>query len=752
MNKKHFIYSIPMILLLIVVIAGWFATKYLGNQARQEIISESRSSLLTLSTYVSSTFTIIEGAVKSLAGSPWIAPALLSKRDQNIEHADSALDRYNSALNASVSYLMDANGITVTSTNRKDPDSFVGKSYRFRPYFQEAAKGQLFHYFALGITSGKRGFYASYPVQNRLGKVIGVVTMKKDLDDMGTFFRKYPFCFLISPDGIIFLSSKPEMVLKSFWPLDKTAQEKLIASRQFGVKLSEDAFFKKKIADGTEVTLEGKDYFVSRKIIESSGWSIVLLTTTDRIWSYKLIGILATIFVCLLIIIFAGIIYLADRSQKAIRQSEESKRLLLNAVGDGIFVVDTLGRTTFVNPAAQRMLGFAEEETLGQSAHALVHHSHEDGSNYPVEDCPMYASYAKATEGHMEDEVFWRKDGSYFHVDYFSTPIAKDGKVEGAVVTFRDVTKRKQAEEALLKSEIKYRTILETIQEGYFEVDLNGNLTFFNDSICRLLGYTQEEMIGMNNRQYTDKEHSEILYQAFNKVYSTGKPAKEFDWQIIRKDGTKRDIEVSVSLQINSSGKPIGFRGIARDITEHKMMEAEILALSITDQLTGLYNRRGFLSLAEQQLKLAKRNKSGVLLFFIDLDGLKWINDTLGHEEGDKALIETATVFKETFRASDIIARLGGDEYAALAIEITETNSEIITGRLQSLIDTQNNQENRRYRLSISVGCSYYDPENPCSIDELISRADKLMYEQKKNKKSRLPQTVNPSSGPLDII
>ena len=128
-----------MILLLIVAVAGWFATDYLGNKARQEIIGESRASVLTLSIYVSSTITHIEGAVKSLAGSPWIAPALMSKRDQDIEHADSALDRYNSALNASVSYLMDADGLTVASSNRKDPDSFVGKSYRFRPYFQEAA-------------------------------------------------------------------------------------------------------------------------------------------------------------------------------------------------------------------------------------------------------------------------------------------------------------------------------------------------------------------------------------------------------------------------------------------------------------------------------------------------------------------------------------------------------------------------------------------------------------------------------------
>jgi C4-dicarboxylate-specific signal transduction histidine kinase len=112
MNKRHFFYLLPMILLLIVAVAGWFATDYLANDERQEIIGESQAAVLALSTYVSSTFTNIEGAVKSLAGSPWIAPALMSKRDQDIEHANSVLDRYNSALNVSVSYLMDADNTT----------------------------------------------------------------------------------------------------------------------------------------------------------------------------------------------------------------------------------------------------------------------------------------------------------------------------------------------------------------------------------------------------------------------------------------------------------------------------------------------------------------------------------------------------------------------------------------------------------------------------------------------------------------
>ena len=448
MNKRYYFYLL-MILMLTVAVAGWFATDYLGNQARQQIIGESQTSVLTLSIYVSSTFTNIEGAVKSLAGSPWIAPALMSKRDQDIAQANSALDRYNSAFNASVSYLMDAEGMTVASSNRKDPDSFVGKSYRFRPYFQEAVKGQPGRYFALGITSGKRGFYASYPVQNRLGKVLGVVTMKKDIDEMATFFRKHPYCFLISRGGVIFLSSNPAMVLKSLWPLDKAVRDTLIASQQFGNKLFETSFLNKEIADGMEVTLEGKDYFVSRKVIDSDGWSIVLLTPTGNIKIYKLIGILITIFVSSLILIFSGILYVTDRSKEALRQSEESKRLLLHAAGEGIFGVDATGQLTFINPAALRALGFSEEEMLGQGVHGLIHHSYADGSIYPLEDCPIYASYTKATDSHVTDEVLWRKDGSSFPVEYSSTPITKDGKVMGAVITFQDITERKQSEEKI---------------------------------------------------------------------------------------------------------------------------------------------------------------------------------------------------------------------------------------------------------------------------------------------------------------
>jgi diguanylate cyclase (GGDEF)-like protein len=185
---------------------------------------------------------------------------------------------------------------------------------------------------------------------------------------------------------------------------------------------------------------------------------------------------------------------------------------------------------------------------------------------------------------------------------------------------------------------------------------------------------------------------------------------------------------------IGLTGIGIGTQRLRHQTLQREKAENELLLLSITDQLTGLHNRRGFLSLAEQQLRVSDRTKNKILFFFADLDGLKRINDSLGHKEGDNALIEVAMVLKETFRSSDIIARMGGDEFAVLAIDTPEINYETLTRRVQSLIDAHNNRENRKYRLSISMGCSFYDPENPFSIDELLIQADQLMYQEKRNR------------------
>jgi diguanylate cyclase (GGDEF)-like protein len=176
---------------------------------------------------------------------------------------------------------------------------------------------------------------------------------------------------------------------------------------------------------------------------------------------------------------------------------------------------------------------------------------------------------------------------------------------------------------------------------------------------------------------------------------------------------------------------------LQREIVERKRMEEVILEMSLRDELTKLYNRRGFLTMAEQQLKAANRSKAQMLLAFIDLDGMKGINDTLGHDEGDRALIDTANILQQTFRESDIIARMGGDEFTVLAIDMTDLNPEILSKRLQQTIDDWTVKESRPYKLTLSWGAAIYDPESPLSLDKLISAADELMYAQKRAKLSK---------------
>lgn len=174
-------------------------------------------------------------------------------------------------------------------------------------------------------------------------------------------------------------------------------------------------------------------------------------------------------------------------------------------------------------------------------------------------------------------------------------------------------------------------------------------------------------------------------------------------------------------------------RSIQYAISRHRLL-AKIRELSLIDELTGLYNRRGFFTLFKQQLKILKRARKGLLLFFIDLDNMKKINDTFGHREGDRALVSVASSLKEVFRASDILARLGGDEFGVLAIEAEEVSKESMICRLRENIKERNRRGNYPYFLSVSIGTTFCSSDKPLNIDELLSAADKNMYREKKQK------------------
>ena len=167
---------------------------------------------------------------------------------------------------------------------------------------------------------------------------------------------------------------------------------------------------------------------------------------------------------------------------------------------------------------------------------------------------------------------------------------------------------------------------------------------------------------------------------------------------------------------------------------ERKRLLTEMRNLSLRDHLTGLYNRRGFFALTEQRFKVARRENTRLLFIIADLDGLKTINDTYGHELGDHAIRDAADILKDTFRESDIIGRIGGDEFAIVVAENVPESAETVTSRIRDKIAAFKKEHIRHYQLSISIGIAHCDPASSCSIDEMLANADELMYQQKKAK------------------
>jgi diguanylate cyclase (GGDEF)-like protein len=171
------------------------------------------------------------------------------------------------------------------------------------------------------------------------------------------------------------------------------------------------------------------------------------------------------------------------------------------------------------------------------------------------------------------------------------------------------------------------------------------------------------------------------------------------------------------------------------------LLDRELRYLALTDDLTCLYNRRGFFAAAAQQLKLAQRNGQSLLLLFCDVDNLKKINDAYGHREGDLALIRTADALEQSLRGSDILSRLGGDEFVALALETSNQTNEVILRRLEKNLKKSNASESR-YDLSLCVGAARFDPKHPITLGELMVLADKAMYEKKRSTRNPLEGTT----------
>lgn len=270
----------------------------------------------------------------------------------------------------------------------------------------------------------------------------------------------------------------------------------------------------------------------------------------------------------------------------------------------------------------------------------------------------------------------------------------------------------------------RVQAVLENMADGFVVFDGGWSLGYANSGASRALGQTFRHLVaGADGRGLEGSAQA----RQFRVVVHEHDPA----------DPSAPAVVLDRWIELRSYRTDAGHAVYLHDATERKRLEERIRTSSLLDDLTGLYNRRGFLTLAEQHLKLAERTGRNVLLIFADLDNFKSINDEHGHQEGDRALVATARTLRQVFRDSDILARIGGDEFVVLALETTDTSGDLLSKRLRERLAATSAELARQYELSVSVGIARWDPRSPSSIADLLARADSLMYEHKRQKTIR---------------
>jgi len=279
----------------------------------------------------------------------------------------------------------------------------------------------------------------------------------------------------------------------------------------------------------------------------------------------------------------------------------------------------------------------------------------------------------------------------------------------------------RHALEEVKQAQANFRTLMETTGDAVLVVDAQGTVRYVNPAAELLFDVRAEELTG-----------TPFLF-----------PLEEEGKREINITSPNGDILVGDMRVVNSSwdGEVVRLVTI-RDITEMALLRERLKEEAITDPLTGLYNRRGFLTLGEERLALADRLGFSVVCLFADLDGFKAVNDTFGHEEGDRVLRETADVLRRTFRAADVLGRIGGDEFAVLLVQDGPEGIGAVMGRLRHTLERSNaRNENPSVRLALSLGVSMRLPEAPCTLAELMDEADQSMYEEKMTKKRPRSET-----------
>ncbi len=409
---------------------------------------------------------------------------------------------------------------------------------------------------------------------------------------------------------------------------------------------------------------------------------------------------------------------------------EELFRGLWETAPDAMVIVDEAGEIVLVNSHTERLFGYRRGELVGRRVEMLMpqryrerHAGHRDG---------FFASPTTRPMGALELCLRCR-DGRELPVEISLSPLVTDrGTLVSAAI--RDVSKRLAGEEArrLLAA------IIEHTDDAIFSKDPDGTITSWNKGAERLYRYSASEAIGMSVSALVPADRHGEEEQILERLI-TGGWVEQSETVRVRKDGSRVEVSLTVSPIRDARGAVIAASTIARDITERKRVEGQLQYLADHDSLTGLFNRRRFSEELRRELARARRRGSHGALHVIDLDHFKYVNDTLGHNAGDELIKQAGEIFHGRLRATDVIARAGGDEFTVLLPDLDAASAQSVASGLLQAIRSEGsvNQPQGLRRATASIGIAVFEDAEELTAEDLLIEADIAMYDAKEAGRDR---------------
>lgn len=434
---------LPPIILILMVIAGWGITEFAGNVARQEQLQEGRVTLTALQNYFSAEIKGARQSADDKASSNIVRAALIGGRDTDSDGVRLLFDcRGMHNPHSLSSYLIDNRGRIVAGCHHEGAASaemsLQGRKYILKRAISGKTEGD--YIFDAGLRDWS--YYAYAGVKDTAGNLIGVVIVKRELEGIEETFRRYPYCFLIDPHGVVFISGREDMCLKSLWPLSEDVHKALVASGQFGAGpfkplLSGEA------ADGKFVTFEGRRLLAARKFVDSPGWSLVLLTPAGHIAAYRFFAIFVVLAFCGTTVGFFTMLYFTRESAAQILASERRYRSLVDGSPNCVALFDEEGRCVTINKSGLDLIGCREEEIVGKRFDRFRKHDTGLGIDELLADVLKGNKHSFEAEG-------TRPDGKGLICDVVLNPVPdSDGQIRSIVGIFMDISERKEAEDEL---------------------------------------------------------------------------------------------------------------------------------------------------------------------------------------------------------------------------------------------------------------------------------------------------------------